>query len=245
MLEPFEAVGAGLPELPRDLQRVSVRRIDPAVGGYRWSVQASVLPYIEQGALYSDVDFNDPASMSDPRVTTAKIPICYCPSDSDKMTNAADNQNAVGHGRTNYRACGGSDTGWILSGSVINIAASPERNNGMFVTNTVIRLADVLDGTSNTAVLSEALLGDGDQSKISIPGDYFQVPYGPVDPTPADRVQLHDACIAADLRADPAVHAAAAPHGYARRRLDVRLAGVASLTVVRCRGVVNGASGMA
>lgn len=169
-------------------------RIDPAVGGYRWSVQASVLPYIEQGALYSDVDFTDPNSINNPRVTDAKIPLCYCPSDADRMTNPADAGNAVGQGRTSYRACGGSDTGWILSGSVVNIAASPERNNGMFVTNTVIRLRDVLDGTSNTSLMSEALLGDGDQSKISIPGDYFEVPYGPADPTPPDRVALFNAC---------------------------------------------------
>ena len=171
-------------------------RIDPAVGGYRWSVQASVLPYIEQGSLYSDVDFTDPNSISDPRVTNAHIPICYCPSDSDRMLNPADAGNAVGQGRTSYRACGGSDTGWILSGSVVNIAASPERNNGMFVTNTVIRLADVLDGTAYTSLMSEALMGDGDQGKISIPGDYFEVPYGPADPTPADRNALLAACLA-------------------------------------------------
>ena len=95
------------------------------------------------------------------------------------MNNPTDPGNAVGHGRTNYRGYGGSETGWILSGSVVNIAASPEHNNGIFVTNQVVKIADVIDGTSNTAILSEALLGDGDQTRISIPGDYFQVPYGP------------------------------------------------------------------
>lgn len=136
-------------------------RIAPAFGGYRWSVQAAVLPYIEQGNVYSIIDYSNPNSINDPAVTSAKFKICVCPSDSDRMINGADPQNAVGHGRTNYRGNGGNDTGWILSGSVINIAASPEKNNGRFVTNQFVRLADVLDGASNTALLSEAVLGDG------------------------------------------------------------------------------------
>ncbi len=169
-------------------------RIDPAFGGYRWSMQASVLPYIEQGNVYNFINFSDPNSINDPLVTSAKLKICVCPSDTDRMTNAADPQNAVGHGRTNYRGNGGNDTGWILSGSAINIAASPERNNGIFVTNQIVRLADVLDGTSNTALLSESLLGDGDQSKRSVPGDYFEISYSTTDPTPPDRLALFQQC---------------------------------------------------
>jgi prepilin-type N-terminal cleavage/methylation domain-containing protein/prepilin-type processing-associated H-X9-DG protein len=171
-------------------------RLDPAVGGYRWSMQASVLPYIEQGNLFQKIDYTAAASINDPQITNAKIKICYCPSDTDKMTNASDAGNAVGHGRTNYRASGGSDTGWILSGSAINIAASPEYNNGLFVTNRVIKMSDVTDGTSNTALLSETVLGDGDQNKVSPLGDYFEIPYGPADPTPADRLQVYNACVA-------------------------------------------------
>ena len=169
-------------------------RLDPAVGGFRWSMQASVLPYIEQGNLYNLIDYTNPDSINDPKVTNAKIKICYCPSDTDNMTNSADSGNAVGHGRTNYRASGGNDTGWILSGSAINIAASPEYNNGVFVTNRVVRMADITDGMSNTAFMSEARLGDGDQSKISLIGDYFEIPYGPADPTPPDRLQIYQAC---------------------------------------------------
>jgi prepilin-type N-terminal cleavage/methylation domain-containing protein/prepilin-type processing-associated H-X9-DG protein len=169
-------------------------RIDPAQGGYRWSFQASVLPYIEQGNVYDNLDFTAANGQQNPLIYGAKFSLNYCPTDSDGMTNPADPGNAVGHGRTNYRGCGGSDTGWILSGSVINIAASPEHNNGIFVTNQIVRISDVRDGTSNTALISEALLGDGDQAKISVPGDYFQVAYAPADPTPADRQLLFDAC---------------------------------------------------
>jgi prepilin-type N-terminal cleavage/methylation domain-containing protein len=173
-----------------------IGRLDPAVGGYRWSFQASVLPLIEQGNLYAFIDFKNPNSINDPRVTTISFPLNLCPSDSDKMVNSADPQNDVGKGRTNYRACGGSDSGWILSGSVVNIAASPEKNNGLFVTNKAIKFRDVTDGMSNTAMLSEAVLGDGDQSRNSIPGDYFQLSYGPADPTPPDRNVIYQQCSA-------------------------------------------------
>jgi type II secretory pathway pseudopilin PulG len=171
-----------------------IGRIDPAYGGYRWSFQASVLPYLEQGNLFNQLDFANPGAANDPRITDAKIPQNLCPSDTDSMTNPADPQNDVGRGRTNYRGSGGSDTGWILSGSVINIAASPERNNGIFVTNQKVRFQDVTDGTSNTAILSEAILGDGDQRKISIPGDYFQIPYSTTDPQVPDRELLYQSC---------------------------------------------------
>ncbi len=146
-----------------------IGRIDPAYGGYRWSFQASVLPYIEQDVVYKLIDYTRPLDINDPEVFTAKFNLCYCPSDFDNMTNRSDPQNDVGKGRTNYRGNGGNDTGWLLSGSVINIAASPERNNGIFVTNRKVRIADITDGTSQTAMLSEARLGDGDQNKISIP----------------------------------------------------------------------------
>ena len=34
-------------------------RIDPAYGGYRWSVQAAVLPYIEQGNVYNFINYSE------------------------------------------------------------------------------------------------------------------------------------------------------------------------------------------
>ncbi len=39
---------------------------------------------------------------------------------------------------------------------------------GIFVTNKVVKIADVTDGTSNTAMISEAILGDGDQTRYRI-----------------------------------------------------------------------------
>jgi prepilin-type N-terminal cleavage/methylation domain-containing protein len=122
-----KTVGVGVPQLPRDLRSVSLRPYRSRV--WRISLEhASVRSsIIEQGNVYNFINYSDPNSINDPLVTSAKLKICVCPSDTDRMINAADPQNSVGHGRTNYRGDGGNDTGWILfSGSAINIAASPE-----------------------------------------------------------------------------------------------------------------------
>jgi prepilin-type processing-associated H-X9-DG protein len=170
-------------------------RIDPARGGFRWSMNASLTPYIEQSNLYNITDFAlDPNA--DAAVARAQIPINVCPSDFDRMTNAADPNHAVGTGRTSYHANAGNDTGWILSGSVINLSAGAERANGIFVTNEWVKFAAITDGLSNTALQTEVRIGDGNQGQISIPGDIFQVNYAHADPTPTDRQILYDRCVA-------------------------------------------------
>jgi prepilin-type N-terminal cleavage/methylation domain-containing protein/prepilin-type processing-associated H-X9-DG protein len=169
-------------------------RIDPAEGGFRWSMNAAVTPYIEQAALYKLTNFSlDPNA--EEAVANMQIPINLCPSDTDRMTNGSIAGHEVGRGRTNYNANAGNDSGWILSGSQINIAASKEKNNGIFITNQAIRMHQVKDGTSNTALMSEAILGDGDDKLISIPGDTFEIAYSAADPTPADRTAIYNECI--------------------------------------------------
>lgn len=168
-------------------------RIDPAEGGFRWSMNASVTPYIEQGNIYGITNFGgDPNAEA--IVANMQIPINLCPSDFDRMTDPSDSGNEVGRGRTSYNANAGNDSGWILSGANVNIAASPELNNGLFVTNKNVKFADITDGLSNTALMGETLLGDGSQSEISVPGDYFEISYAPKDPTPADRLAIYNEC---------------------------------------------------
>jgi prepilin-type N-terminal cleavage/methylation domain-containing protein/prepilin-type processing-associated H-X9-DG protein len=169
-------------------------RIDPAEGGFRWSMNASVTPYIEQGAIYKLTNFSlDPNAVE--AVANMQIPINLCPTDVDRMTNSANAGHEAGRGRTNYNANAGNDSGWILSGSQINIAASKEQNNGIFVTNQAIRFAQIKDGASNTALMAECILGDGDDTLISIPGDTFEITYAATDPTPADRMAIYNECI--------------------------------------------------
>jgi prepilin-type processing-associated H-X9-DG protein len=62
-------------------------------------------------------------------------------------------------GPTNYAACLGSGT--TNGGAPFG---SPLKADGMFQGVTAVRIADVPDGLSNTACMSESILGDGPES---------------------------------------------------------------------------------
>jgi prepilin-type N-terminal cleavage/methylation domain-containing protein/prepilin-type processing-associated H-X9-DG protein len=171
-------------------------RIDPASGGYRWSYMIAALPFVEQGNTFTTIDFSKPMGQQDPRITEAKFPLQTCPSDSDRMTDPSIPANNVGNGRSSYRACAGSETSWIATDVTVNVAVGSEFNNGIFLTNEKIRMSDIKDGTSNTALIAEKLLGDGDDDKITLNGDFFNMTpsIGP-STAPPNRQLLVDRCL--------------------------------------------------
>src|SRR5947207_15334471 len=83
-------------------------------------------------------------------------------------TSRTDWQDA---GRNNYHGNGGSDTG--SSETINNVVV--EHNNGIFVTNIAVKIKHVTDGMSHTALYSEAVRGDGDNSTVELPGARFQI----------------------------------------------------------------------
>jgi len=143
-------------------------------GQHLWSQHARLLPYLELDNIYKLIDFNvspNPGSSHkkhDDHLTarTAQIPTFRCPSDINRMTSN-DSHNHRGWGKNNYKANAGSGTGQWASGN--------EKSNGIFLTNEVVREADIRDGTSNTALFAEAVLGDADVNRIEIPGDWFRI----------------------------------------------------------------------
>jgi hypothetical protein len=89
-------------------------------------------------------------------------------------------------GRTNYFGNGGSDTGQTkavgpapnpppLQSAADLEAQYKEQNNGIFVTNRAIKIRQITDGTSKTALYAEARLGDGDNNQVDVPGDWFRL----------------------------------------------------------------------
>ena len=134
-----------------------------------WSVHAQILPYLEDGSVYKLFNFMKPASdASNAQAVKTQIATFLCPSDINRMTtDVGDGQ--FGWGKNNYKANAGNDTGqWFAS-------TNKEQNNGIFVTNQAIRLEQVTDGTSHTALFSEAMLGDGDDNHIEAPSDWFRI----------------------------------------------------------------------
>jgi prepilin-type N-terminal cleavage/methylation domain-containing protein len=148
----FESVRKRLPE-------GSTSRPNPASAVtphsfFRWSALAHLTPFLEQSNVYNTLDLTLPLYDANLQVTPRNspgvalvVPLFLCPSDQRARV-------ATGFGPTNYAACTGSG----LDGG------EPFNTDGAFFVNSQTRLADFSDGTSNTALFSESVLGDGPEN---------------------------------------------------------------------------------
>ncbi len=139
------------------------------------SALARLLPYTEQENLQRLVDFTLPVSHAHNQAASqVAVKLFVCPSDG-----AGGRVPGSPHAGTNYVVSNGSGTvaaGLIASG------------DGLF-TQTSLGFRDALDGLSNTAAISESILGHGQTSSGPKPADFrrevLEVPGGN-DPTTAD-----------------------------------------------------------
>ncbi len=150
-----------------------------ASGGNGFSPHARLLPCIDQAPLFNSLNFLTTTSISqstipvDPNNAAAWIltlPVNRCPSDTDMLPSAA----TVG-GRNNYWTNTGTG---VLNGAPGTTVGStnygmPE-NNGMVIQSKCIALSDILDGASNTALMTEKRLGDGSNSIATPATDTYQ-----------------------------------------------------------------------
>ncbi len=154
-------------------------------GNYRysagnWGVLAYLTPYLDQTPLYNSMNLNAPTyaatapyNIADPGNAVAAgylLPLFLCPSDWSKSLGGGYGVAALGS--SNYCANQGSGINNTASGPQ---HGSPYNADGVMFANSRIRIADITDGTSNTAGMSESLLGDG--------GDYVTSPAPPADPS--------------------------------------------------------------
>ncbi len=131
-----------------------------------WS--AMILPQIEQGPLYETLIFQESGpgnwdadgSPNEAAAGTA-IPVFLCPSMA--MESQRDNNNIPHRAAASYRGNAGNDV-WSDDASTIQSPPAPadarsleETNlNGMFYGVSSVRIADVIDGTTNTILLGES-----------------------------------------------------------------------------------------
>ena len=141
-----------------------------ALGWREFSPQVQILPYIEQSQLLEhDVDLmHRPYDTAENLWMIAQTIVIYCcPSDNAKGRAVYNRRYA----RSNYVACFGSDV-WAPGcdaegydfGSVISGACTDADllTDGAFCIENPRIIADIRDGTSNTAVASEVLAGQKD-----------------------------------------------------------------------------------
>ncbi len=102
----------------------------------------SILPYIEQQAAYQQFDFEAGAyAEANQKVRALAIPTLFCPSNPGEQVRI---ENDLSVGLNHYVGC-------------YNDAEAPidSDNNGLLYLNSEVRYSEILDGRSNTILLSE------------------------------------------------------------------------------------------
>ncbi len=111
-----------------------------------WGWATWILPYLEQNALYNQLNLNQPVQNSAAIQTV--VTVYLCPSDVGPLAPFAvtdSNWNTICLAApTSYAGCCG--------GGVSTTAAT---GNGILYRNSAVRLTDIIDGTSTTILVEE------------------------------------------------------------------------------------------
>jgi prepilin-type N-terminal cleavage/methylation domain-containing protein/prepilin-type processing-associated H-X9-DG protein len=160
----------------------STHRCFPAAGYYprrstspdTYSAQARLLSYVEQSNLYLSIDFGLPAT-SQPKVVAQRIALYLCP---DELNDRPRTTSSPVRYPLNYAANFGS---WLVYDPNTGLGG-----DGALQINRGTRMADFVDGTSNTIAFAEVkaygsyLLGNGQPNSLT----------APAPSTPADLLAL-------------------------------------------------------
>jgi type II secretory pathway pseudopilin PulG len=133
-------------KLPPGIVR-NVQAADPAqTNNTTWI--ARILGYLELETIHKRIDWEmQPGNMGvNGDIARIELSVFRCPSDRDDKAESD-------YGPTNYVACiGHTDKAWHPSETV-------KGNRGAFAVNSALRYADMLDGSTNTMLVSECLIG--------------------------------------------------------------------------------------
>jgi prepilin-type N-terminal cleavage/methylation domain-containing protein/prepilin-type processing-associated H-X9-DG protein len=148
----------------------------PGIYGSRdFSVQARMLVYVEQENLQRLIDFTQVllagpqggVYLNPVQATAARTPlgVLRCPSDgtSDIFTEYAVSQPGDAYAGGNYVVCQGSGTGTTYDFRY--------PTDGLFYIGSAASFRDITDGSSNTLMMSESLLGSHRDTTGAAPVD--------------------------------------------------------------------------
>lgn len=229
--------------------------------GAEWSWAARLFGYLEQAALSEAIDWNVNPGLVDVvpavrEIRTAKIPGLHCPSDDSANVNWNEGKvcyaggDAEGFGRTSYAGNFGScrDTPSPLALAAPARSSYLEANrderipypriDGVFSYNHGDDFAQITDGTSNTLLTAEMIIGGPCSIRGAIAydeGPVFMQFYLPNDPTP-DVVRW---CDDKDLASDSAAPCVATAPGLNMVLHSARSYHVGGVVASRCDGSAN------
>jgi prepilin-type N-terminal cleavage/methylation domain-containing protein/prepilin-type processing-associated H-X9-DG protein len=138
-----------------------------------WSAHALLLGYVEQSPLYNAINFGygmcNPARPQNSTAQRATIAFLQCPSDIDRLTNAEGHTNYAGNAGNmpanfndirSYPAFNGifGEIGRV-GANICGTAGSG--GSSACISDGVVTIAMITDGTSNTAAFSEKVKGVG------------------------------------------------------------------------------------
>ncbi|MCC6494414.1 MAG: DUF1559 domain-containing protein [Pirellulales bacterium] len=164
-LLPEDGYGTGVAEMPGQ----------PQYAEWPWSTR--ILPYLEQNAITAKIDWkwNPGNAQNFPdvirQVVSAKIPGFHCPSDDTAKINFAESGNCYpnnlfpdGFGRISYAGNFGNAEGTNPDNSRLeakfeNVRPGARRIHGVFGYNHGDKFSQITDGTSNTLLTSELIIG--------------------------------------------------------------------------------------
>ncbi|MBD3675944.1 MAG: DUF1559 domain-containing protein [Planctomycetaceae bacterium] len=124
---------------------------DPAAAdsgpGFAWGTM--ILPFLDQSPIYSQLDFNRDCTLpSNLALGQETLTVFQCPSDPGQ------NMFTVNNGNTNIDLPKANYVGIYGYGSVSMAPGNPNPA-GLFYRNSSVRMADILDGTSNVLMVGE------------------------------------------------------------------------------------------
>src|SRR5436190_3993821 len=159
-----------------------------------WSALAELNPYLEQTAIYNTMDLNlqtyesiIPFNITGPNQFAVQqtVKLFLCPSDRMEPVTTGPAYGVPVLGPTNYAVCNGTGTN----------AGSPWDADGAFIARQTFRLSDIVDGASNTAMISESTLGEGTEAASGPPPASLATVYAYLAGSPLS----DDACATATL----------------------------------------------
>jgi prepilin-type N-terminal cleavage/methylation domain-containing protein len=135
--------------------------------GPGWGWASFILPYMEQDAIYRQINFSKPVGAGvNAQVTLAQLAVHQCPSDPYQQTVPVYDSNFgspivnVAHG--NYVGCNGWEECFVNAGGAGDGSGSDglsgglgEAGNGLFFRNSKYTVANITDGLSNTIIAGE------------------------------------------------------------------------------------------